>query len=130
MKAGTLIIIISLTLIAASIWTYYFVSEEIRENAQIEIAEHSGSSFLEKPETSSSILNDSVFNGSNSSGASGGSSSSGGAGGSSTISQIIPEGIDPNSQECGLYFESYGICGGKCPSGSCVSEARSCYCKD
>ncbi len=39
----------------------------------------------------------------------------------------LPSGL--KSAECGYYFESNGVCGGTCPGGSCVSEGRSCYCK-
>lgn len=30
---------------------------------------------------------------------------------------------------CGIYFNEYGICGGVCIIGECISEGRSCYCK-
>ena len=36
---------------------------------------------------------------------------------------------DVSGAECGFYFEEYGVCAGTCPSGVCVSEGRSCYCK-
>ncbi len=36
---------------------------------------------------------------------------------------------DLYTQECGYYFEDYGVCGGTCPQGECVQEGRSCYCK-
>jgi hypothetical protein len=37
---------------------------------------------------------------------------------------------DINTRECGLYYGEYGVCAGSCPSGTCVSEGRSCYCKN
>lgn len=37
---------------------------------------------------------------------------------------------DINDSECGFYFEEYGVCGGKCASGICVNEGRSCYCQN
>jgi hypothetical protein len=37
---------------------------------------------------------------------------------------------DADILECGIYFEKYGICKGKCPSGECKIEGRSCYCRN
>jgi len=39
----------------------------------------------------------------------------------------LPE--DLYEQACGFYFQTYGICAGYCPSGKCVQEGKSCYCK-
>lgn len=36
---------------------------------------------------------------------------------------------DIDSVECGFYFVEYGVCGGTCPDGECVSNGRSCYCR-
>ena len=38
--------------------------------------------------------------------------------------------IDPADYECGYYFQEYQICAGSCPEGECISEGRSCYCKN
>jgi len=36
---------------------------------------------------------------------------------------------DLESVECGFYFERYDVCAGTCPTGECVSQGRSCYCR-
>ena len=38
-------------------------------------------------------------------------------------------GRDYSSEDCGFSYESYGVCSGKCPSGTCISDGRSCYCR-
>lgn len=38
----------------------------------------------------------------------------------------LPEDI--NETECGYYYKKYGVCGGTCLEGECVSKGRSCYC--
>jgi len=64
----------------------------------------------------------------------GASSSSGGGSGLVDENGVVygDDGsvVDVDEAECGFYFEEYGVCGGTCPSGECVSEGRSCYCKD
>jgi len=63
-----------------------------------------------------------------------------GGGGGSSSSAGLGEGQTPNTNtnnmpkdlytaECGYHFESYGVCQGTCPEGTCVNEGRSCYCK-
>jgi len=42
--------------------------------------------------------------------------------------ESLPSDID--TAACGLYYSGYGVCSGTCPSGECVSEGRSCYCKN
>lgn len=46
--------------------------------------------------------------------------------------EIIPVQLpsDINTSSCGLYYSQYYVCAGQCPSGTCVSEGRSCYCKN
>ncbi len=55
------------------------------------------------------------------------SSSLVGLGSENVEEEVLPS--DLYDVECGFYFEQYGVCGGICPSGNCVSEGRSCYCK-
>ena len=60
----------------------------------------------------------------------GGEGGGGGGGGSGGGDSIIEEPLpDFDSAPCGLYTGEYGVCSGTCPSGTCVSEGRSCYCK-
>lgn len=77
--------------------------------------------------TSSNLISDS------STGGSGGSSGSSETG-TGDISEEEDSGItlpsDTDSAECGSYFSEYNICSGTCPSGTCTSEGRSCYCKE
>ena len=54
------------------------------------------------------------------------SSGGGGGGGDAVTEEPLP---DFESASCGIYFSEYGVCSGTCPSGTCVSEGRSCYCK-
>lgn len=62
-------------------------------------------------------------------GAGGGGGNGGGAGTGGTENGIeLPP--DFHTRECGFYFEEYDVCGGTCPSGTCTSEGRSCYCKE
>jgi len=57
--------------------------------------------------------------------------SSGGIDASELTEEEIKEKFpDIESVECGFYFDEYEVCGGTCPDGECVSEGRSCYCKD
>jgi hypothetical protein len=64
-----------------------------------------------------------------------GGSSSGGSS-SSSSEGIENSGInlpgDINTQPCGFYSSEYGevACGGYCEVGTCVTEGRSCYCKE
>jgi hypothetical protein len=62
---------------------------------------------------------------------SGGSGSGGGGGSvsSSTGDSSIDLPEDIAVVDCGLYFQEYGVCTGRCPKGICVSEGRSCYCQ-
>ncbi len=41
---------------------------------------------------------------------------------------MLPEDID--KRPCGFYSGDYEICAGYCQKGNCVSEGRSCYCKE
>ena len=51
--------------------------------------------------------------------------------GSESSTDSSPESLpDFDSADCGIYFSSYGVCSGTCPSGECVSEGSSCYCKN
>jgi hypothetical protein len=65
-----------------------------------------------------------------------GSSGSGGSGLMSSdsaksyyesIGQVLPSDID--SRPCGFYAGEYSVCAGTCPTGECIIEGRSCYCK-
>jgi len=56
-----------------------------------------------------------------------GGGSSGGESGEENKTKELPS--DAETRECGFYTEEYEICTGVCPSGECVSEGRSCYCK-
>lgn len=38
--------------------------------------------------------------------------------------------LDIEDKLCGFYFKDYGVCAGVCPKGKCISEGRSCYCKE
>jgi len=65
-----------------------------------------------------------------------GGSSSVGSDSLSSESSLGSEGVEETvlpsdlyDVECGFYFDEYNVCGGVCPTGSCVSEGRSCYCK-
>jgi hypothetical protein len=40
----------------------------------------------------------------------------------------LPE--DLYERACGFYVQEYSVCAGSCPSGECVSEGKSCYCKN
>ncbi|MFH0711697.1 MAG: hypothetical protein V1889_01375 [archaeon] len=57
---------------------------------------------------------------------------SGSGGGSSSGEGVSGEDFIPDidAVECGFYFKEYGVCAGTCPDGECVSEGRSCYCKN
>lgn len=61
-----------------------------------------------------------------------GRSSGGDDGGTGGIGSIENKTLPPdiNSQPCSFYFSEYGVCAGTCPSGFCVQEGRSCYCKE
>jgi hypothetical protein len=37
---------------------------------------------------------------------------------------------DINITNCGFYYREYGVCAGQCPEGKCISEGRSCYCRN
>jgi hypothetical protein len=41
---------------------------------------------------------------------------------------ILPDDI--NTSGCGYYYNGYNICSGVCQVGTCVSEGRSCYCRN
>jgi len=72
-------------------------------------------------------------------GGGGGGSGGGGGGGGGGGAEIPQNETPPDTGEipedlytvpCGFYLEKYGVCNGTCPSGSCFSEGRSCYCKN
>jgi hypothetical protein len=50
---------------------------------------------------------------------------------SETLNEIERENLpeDLYTQNCGYYYNDYEICAGYCEKGTCVSEERSCYCK-
>jgi hypothetical protein len=60
-----------------------------------------------------------------------GAAGTGGGAGSGTGTEDQTEGLpsDLYTRGCGFYFDEYKICGGTCPSGTCMQEGRSCYCK-
>lgn len=61
-------------------------------------------------------------------GGAGGGGTGGGEAGNKTENKTLPSDI--NTKPCGFYFGEYAVCAGTCPSGSCVQEGRSCYCKE
>lgn len=109
----------------------YFASNKIKDSVDQNIKANIES---KSPEAKKNISEDNPYNllnPNNSKQISNSSSTSGGFGsGGDESKPILPENLNIESQECGYYFENYGVCGGKCSVGSCVSEGRSCYCKE
>jgi len=64
---------------------------------------------------------------SNSGGGGGGGGAESGGANTENKEENLPKNIE--TVECGFYYSEYGVCAGTCPSGTCVSEGRSCYCK-
>lgn len=63
------------------------------------------------------------------------SSIDGGEGGESSSGEINNENLgnlpdDLYEKPCGFYVKEYSICAGYCPDGECISEGKSCYCKN
>jgi hypothetical protein len=63
----------------------------------------------------------------------GGSSSSSNSGESSKNPENLNKErelpFDLYTKPCGHYFLEYEICGGVCPSGQCLVDGKSCYCR-
>jgi len=137
MKKLVLLAVVVLVLIIAF---FYLIEEPIepRERGVEEGEESSinvpneGAESEEPTETVKTV--ETISDVSSSSEGSGGSGGSGGGGDEGGIEDndntnggsSIP---DPNVTECGTYFQSHGVCDGRCPEGECVSEGMSCYCK-
>lgn len=128
-----IVLLLTLTIVAIGI-KFYRIDDEnnkkdlngsLENNKELE----QGENYLENPITENEENNSNSQNQ-----VSGGGS---GGGGSSSVDNpeedieppenSLPE--DLYTQNCGLYFNNYGICTGSCLEGTCVSEGRSCYCK-
>jgi hypothetical protein len=117
-------VIAVLVILFFGLFILYFSSDKIKNSVDQEISGYVQSKFSENlTDTSEESLN--VNSSQNPAGDFGESSSA------ETAEPPNPkENMTLEPGECGYYFENYGVCSGRCPSGACVSEKRSCYCRE
>lgn len=122
MEPKHIIFVLVLAIVLVSTTIVFKTAEKIKEdNLKEESA--TGGNEEELPQLKPGSDNSEA--GSGSSGSGEGAGESGGE--SAAENKTLPQDI--NTQPCGFYFVEYGICTGSCPSGSCLQDGKSCYCK-
>lgn len=133
METKKLITFLVLAIIISSIIIVFKITEDIRgDKKQKEVVgnDNIGNNEQEIPQLKpGDSENTDGESGTAGGGSSGGGSGAGGSSGTESIeNKTLPSDI--NSKPCSFYFSEYSVCAGTCPSGSCVQEGRSCYCKE
>jgi len=111
----------------------FFASESVDDNFfgnygnSGKNADNNNNGIINYNDSASQVNLSSNIGGSSNSGGSGSGGAESGGANTENKEENLPEDID--DLECGFYYSEYGVCSGTCPSGTCVSEGRSCYCK-
>ncbi|MFH1711590.1 MAG: hypothetical protein ABH840_04725 [Nanoarchaeota archaeon] len=124
MKKWILLVFALIILLAVAFFISENADNQFFGNSNIE-----SNGIITQPDSSDDEIDfsDNLGNKSEINDESGSGAGGGGTGGEVLDKSNFPDDVD--SVECGFYYSGYGVCSGTCPSGECVSEGRSCYCK-
>ena len=120
-----IIFLIFIVIIILLVFSIFFIYSFLSVKELIKKPSENGGEDT-SPEILTGDLDDKISGGGG--GGSGGGESGDESGGESESSgDGLPD--DFYTSPCGLYYQGYGVCGGVCSVGVCISEGRSCYCK-
>ena len=123
------IILFGILLVSGFIFLVVNVSEKVFDKSDID-NDINHVQIKEGTINNSSNTYDAVPWASSERGAGGGGGSGGGTSGGAIEQGYSGENYtsDINNTECGYYSSLYGVCGGYCKEGVCVSQGKSCFC--